>query len=248
MSRNQVPPSSLSQEVADKLTSVDTPSICNALEVVSGGRTNLGFTRGSFVVADPALKPVLGFARTATIRSALPYIDPPESIKARRIAWYEHVAGHGVPVISVIQDIDESPGCGAFWGEVHSNLLRGLGVGGALTNGAVRDLGVLAKGFQILAGTISPSHSFVQIASIGGNVQVRGLEIHDGDLIHMDRHGAVVIGAHALPDLCKGIDIMAEREGILIEASRQPGFSVEVLKGAIERAEAVQWHRTSEPR
>jgi regulator of RNase E activity RraA len=236
----QVDPAALTPEIVAKLTSVDTPSICNALEVAIGGRTDKGFTKGEFFVANAALKPVLGFARTATIRSALPYVDTPAEVKARRIAWYEHVAGKGVPVISVVQDVDESPGTGAFWGEVHSNVLKGLGVSGAITNGAMRDLDVLAAGFQILAGRLSPSHAFVQIVSIGGNVQIRGLEINDGDLLHMDRHGAVVIGADALPGLCRGIDVMAQRESILIEASRQPSFSVEALKLAIERAEAIR--------
>ena len=222
------------------LTAVDTPSICNAIEIVQGGRTTSGFTRGEFFAADPTLKPVLGFARTATLRSALPYADPPAAVKARRIAWYEHVANQGVPVIAVTQDIDERHGTGAFLGELHSNVLKGLGAVGALTNGAMRDIGMLADGFQILAGRVSPSHAFVQIVSIGGAVQIHGLEIHDGDLIHMDRHGAVIIGPGVFPDLYRGLDVMARREELVIEASRRSDFSLETLKRKIDEAELIR--------
>jgi regulator of RNase E activity RraA len=239
MPKNKVDPALLTPELIVRLTSVDTPTICNALEAATGGRTNKGFTKQVFFAAYPQMKPVVGFARTATIRSAHPYVDPPATLKARRVSWYEHIAAKGLPVISVVQDIDEQPGVGAFWGEVHTNILKGLGVQGALTNGAMRDFGILAAEFQVLAGTVSPSHAFVQVVSVGGAVQIHGLDIEDGDLLHMDRHGAVVIEAEALPRLCDGMDIMARREGILLEAARSPGFSIDKLKAAINLVELI---------
>lgn len=72
---------------------------------------------------------------------------------------------------------------------MHSNVLKGLGVAGVLTNGAMRDFGMLAEGFQILAGTVSPSHGFAQIVTVGEPVEIHGLAIEDGDLIHADRMG-----------------------------------------------------------
>ncbi len=235
----QVDPGALTADLIEKLRSVDTPTISNALEIVTGVRSNQGFTRGHFFAAHPDMKPVLGFARTATLRTAMPYTDPAEAIKARRIAWYEHVEGKGVPTISVVQDIDDEPGLGAFWGEVHSNVLKGLGVKGVLTNGAMRDFGMLADDFQILAATVSPSHGFAQIMTVGQPVTIAGLEIHDGDLLHADRHGAVVIPASALEGLPQAIDTTMNKERPLIEAAQRPGFSVEDLKAAMDQAEDI---------
>ena len=48
----------------------DTPTICNALEHVMGGRTAEGFTKTPVVCADPSLPPIVGFARTARIRAS----------------------------------------------------------------------------------------------------------------------------------------------------------------------------------
>ncbi len=235
----QATPDQLTQELITKLTSVDTPTICNALEIVTGDRTNQGFTRGFFLAAHPDMKPILGFARTATLKTALPYTDPPAVLKTRRLAWYEHIEGKGIPTISVMEDIDEVPGLGAFWGEVHSNVLKGLGVRGVITNGAMRDFGMLAANFQILAATVSPSHGFAQVVTIGQPVKIHGLEIRDGDLLHADRHGAVVVSGDVLAELPRGIDLITAKERPLIEASQRSGFSVADLRAAMAEADDI---------
>lgn len=236
---NQVPAPALTAQLAETLTAVDTPTICNALEIVTGSRSAQGFTRGTFVSAHPRMKPILGFARTATLRTAVPYTDPAAVLKARRLQWYEHISGAQLPTIAVVQDIDDEPGLGAFWGEVHSNVLKGLGVRGVLTNGAMRDFGMLAEDFQILAGSVSPSHGFAQIIDIALPVTVHGLVIHDGDLLHADAHGAVVIQHEMLAALPRAIDVIQARERPLIEASRRPGFSVDDLRAAMREAEDI---------
>lgn len=235
----RIDPQILTVDLISSLTSVDTPTICNALEVVSGTRTNSGFTRGNFVAAHAEMKPVLGFARTAKLRTAHPYSDSLEDIKARRLAWYEHLESRGVPTICVMEDIDEQPGLGAFWGEVHSHVLKGLGVKGVLTNGALRDLGMLAEDFQILASSISPSHGYAQVMEVGSPVEVHALSIHNGDLLHMDRHGAVIIPPEALLELPRCIDIIVRKERPLIEAAQKPGFSVEALRAAMAMADDI---------
>ena len=236
---NQINPGMLTAELVASLTAVHTPTICNALEIATGSRSNCGFTMGAFHCAHPEMKPVLGFARTATLRTALPYTDPPSVLKERRLSWYEHIEGKGIPTISVVQDIDDVPGLGAFWGEVHSNVLKGLGVKGVVTNGAMRDFGMLADDFQILAATISPSHGFAQIITIGEPVTIQGLAIADGDLIHADRHGAVIIPQAVLLALPSAIDLVMRKERPLIEASKRAGFSVADLRLAMAEADDI---------
>src|SRR5690348_16411515 len=48
----------------EALRQYDTPTICNALEIVLPARRALGFTRRPLVAPFPELKPVVGFART----------------------------------------------------------------------------------------------------------------------------------------------------------------------------------------
>jgi regulator of RNase E activity RraA len=118
-------------------------------------------------------------------------------------------------------------------------VLKGLGVKGVVTNGAMRDFGMLADNFQILAASISPSHGFAQIITIGEPVTIQGLDIADGDLIHADRHGAVIIPAAALIALPGAIDLVMRKERPLIDASKRAGFSVADLRLAMAEADDI---------
>jgi regulator of RNase E activity RraA len=235
--------SKLTPELVAALTAVDTPTICNALEHVMGGRTAHGFTREPSLCARPHMGSIVGAARTATLRSHTPSATPPAELKARRLAYYGHVAaGTAVgdePTIAVIQDLDDAPGLGAFWGEVNVALHKGLGVKGVLTNGSIRDLDVIDEGFQLLAGSLSPSHAFVHITGFGGPVSVFGLDIADGDVIHCDRHGAVKLDRAHLTALPTAIDLVTRKEAPLLKSARAPGFTVEKLIAAWGEAEDI---------
>ena len=133
----------------------------------------------------------------------------------------------------MIQDLDgDSRGYGSFWGEVNSNIHKGLGCLGVITDGSVRDLPDVADDFQMLADRVGPSHAFVHVVSFGGQINVSGMTVMDGDLVHADQHGAVVIPhdvADKVMDAAAGI---ARREGVIIAAAKQPGFNIEKLRAA----------------
>ena len=118
----------LSESALADLRSLDTPTVCNALEVLAPERRTVGFTSKHLVCARPALPPMVGYVRTARTRSLQPADRPAKESARLRIGYYEYVAEGGpVPSIMVIQDLDEKPGFGAWWGEVNSHVHRGLG-------------------------------------------------------------------------------------------------------------------------
>ncbi len=180
----------------EALRAFDTPTICNALELVAPTRRATGFIRRPLVAPFPELKPVVAFARTAIIRSREPHPRGRDEAKEVRLGYYAHIAAEPLPSIAVIQDIDVPDyGFGAFWGEVQTNVHKGLGCVGVVTDGSVRDLDVMAEGFFVLAGSIMPSHAHVHLVDFGGTVSVAGMTVSANDLIHADRHGAVVVPA-----------------------------------------------------
>ncbi|MGL4636610.1 MAG: RraA family protein [Beijerinckiaceae bacterium] len=230
----------LSAKLIAALRSVDTPTICNALEIIEGQRASEGFTRHSVVAAFPAMPPILGFARTATIRATTPSVRPAKDMKAQRIAYYRQFEEGEGPTIAVLEDTDDHPGIGAFWGEVNSAIHKGLGAVGCLTNGSIRDLDMLAPEFQLLAGSIGPSHAHVHITAIGVPVNVLGLRIKPGDLIHADKHGAVIIPYGMAKKLPAAIDVCNRQEAPVLRAARAPGFTVDKL--VIAMGEAADIH------
>src|SRR5947208_11076213 len=153
---------------------------------------------------------------------------------AKRLDYLDYVAAAPQPGISVIEDADgEHAGYGAFWGEVQTNVHKALGVLGVVTNGSVRDIPMVAKGFQMLAGSIAPSHAFVHIEEYGTPVTVHGMAVESGDLIHADRHGAVMVPAEKVDEMMKAFEAVLERESRIIRAANDTGMTVERIKEAM---------------
>jgi len=73
------------------LRSVDTPTVCNAIEVAQGKRGFNNFTRGTMLCSDPT-GVVVGYAVTAKIAAVNPPSEAPEVIRARRMAYYKAMA------------------------------------------------------------------------------------------------------------------------------------------------------------
>jgi regulator of RNase E activity RraA len=229
----------LSLAELDALTSFDTPTICNALELLAPETRGRGYTTQPFVCGFPQMKPIIGYARTAVIRSAEPGGMSPSEKNALRNEYYRSIDTGPKPSIIVIQDEDDNPGTGAFWGEVQSAIHVGLGARGLITDGSVRDLDQWAPGFQFLAGRVSASHAYATPVRVGGEVKVFGQRVRPGDLIHADRHGAVIVPpalVRALPDAAREI---AAREARILAVARGPGCTAEKLIGVFRDLDAI---------
>jgi len=222
----------------DQIRKFDTPTICNALEVVRGQRFTTGFTRRRLIAAFPKLPPIVGYARTAMIRCSEPFDGAAR--KQKLLGYYEYLAQPNQPCVTVVQDIDSQPGLGAFWGEVNTAVHFGLGCVGAVTNGSMRDLDAMHPKFQCLAATLSPSHGWVQVVDFGKPVDVLGMAVKDGEMVHADQHGAVVFRSEELEKLPAAIDLMARREEVILDAAHQPGFGFARLRDALAAAEQVK--------
>ena len=144
------------------------------------------------------------------------------------------------PTVVVIQDLDPNPGFGAFWGEVNTAVHKGLGALGCVTNGSVRDLDDCAPGFQLLAGKVGPSHAHGHIVDFGGQVNVAGMTVNDGDIVHADRHGAVVVPREAVAKLPAAVGLLTRREAVILAAARSEGFDIDTLKRAM--ADSAEIH------
>jgi regulator of RNase E activity RraA len=224
----------------EALRAFDTPTICNALELIVPARRAHGFIRRPLLAPFPQMKPVVGFARTATIRAREPHPRDREEATRVRLSYYEHIAKPPLPSIAVLQDIDAPDiGFGAFWGEVQTHVHKGLGCAGVVTDGSVRDIDAMAAGFFVLAGSIMPSHAHVHLVDVAVTVSVAGMLVSPDDLIHADRHGAVVIPPEAVAEIPKAVDLLARREKVIIDASKQPGFSVDRLRQAFAEVEEI---------
>ena len=212
------------------LRSIDTPTVCNLIEIVAPERRGAGYTASHLHCPFPELPPMVGFAKTVTIRSRDPVSGP--SYMQKRMDYLDYVAAAPRPSVVVIEDKDDPPGYGAFWGEVQTNVHKALGCLGTVTNGSIRDIAAVAGGFQMLAGSIAPSHAYVHIIEFDLPVTVHSMAVKSGDLIHADRHGAVVVPAEKIDAMHAALDGLMKQEARIIAAARAPGATVETIKAA----------------
>jgi regulator of RNase E activity RraA len=213
------------------LRSIDTPTVCNLMEIVAPERRGSFYTVKHLFCPFPNLPPMVGFAKTVTMRARDKVGGA--SYMAKRMDYLDYVAAAPQPGIAVIEDLDDPAGYGAFWGEVQSNIHKALGCLGTITNGSIRDIPQIAEGFQMLAGSLSPSHAYVHVEDFGIPVTIHGMAVKSGDLIHADQHGAIVVPVNTIDGMKDAADKLAATEAKIIAAAKS-GKGVEAIKAAMQ--------------
>jgi regulator of RNase E activity RraA len=223
----------LSCEVLERLRHFDTCTLSNAIERLNLRPRNEGFVTGAVTCRFPRLAPVIGYAITARMRSSVTpvngkcYYEHPEF-------WSYAASFHG-PGILVIQDSDEIPGMGALLGEAYARISRALGCVACMTNGAVRDLnGIEALGYQVFAGSVAVSHAYAHVVDFGDPVEIGGLRISPGDLLHGDIHGVHMIPRRAAGSLAVIAEQVLREDRELFELTERKDFSVATLSAKLE--------------
>lgn len=220
----------------DRLKTLDTCTVSNAIERLNSRLRNEGFVRDSVHCIFPKLTSgsMLGYAVTATIRSSA------QPIKGGwyydRLDWWKSFLDVPAPRVMVLQDVDRLPAFGAFVGEIHAHIAAAFECVGCVTNGAVRDLPAIEQlGFHLFAGGLSPSHAYAHVVEWGAPVEIGGLRIQPGDLVQGDWHGVQVIPleiAAKVPDIAEEL---LRDEQIIIAACEAPSFNVDTLARALDQ-------------
>jgi len=222
----------LDAKLLEALRQLDAGTLANAIETFQKRLRNEGFVDHTVQCFCPSLKPMVGYAATLRIRGSAPptaggaYTD--------RTDWWNYVLTLPEPRVAVVQDIAAHPGVGALIGAVHMNILRALQCVGVVTNGAVRDLPAAEiAGFHYFAGSLSVSHAYVHIVEVGSAVEIGGLKIQSGDLLHGDAHGVQSIPLDIAAQIPPVAARIAAKEQAIIDLCRSPDFSLERLRSLI---------------
>jgi 4-hydroxy-4-methyl-2-oxoglutarate aldolase len=212
----------------EELRQLDTCTVSNAIEQFQIRTRNEGFVNGSVRCILPQLTPRVGYAVTARIRTSSTPIG--KQWYFDRMDWWSYVTTIPAPRFIVAEDVDHVPGLGAFFGEIHANICKALGCIAYLTNGAVRDLpGLEAADVQAFAGNIAVSHAYAHVIEFGEAVQIGGLQIRPGDLLHGDRHGVQSIPISIAEKVPMVAAKLLEAEKELIDFCQSKDFSFQKL-------------------
>jgi len=219
----------LTEKELDALRQFDTCMVANAIESFNVRLRNTGFADASVRCMFEDAPPMVGYAATARLRSGEPPIHG-GSFHDRADFW-NAILTVPAPRILVLEDMDHPPGRGAFIGDIHAAILKGLGCVGYVTNGAVRELPSVRKmGIQLFAGNVAVSHAYAHIFEIGTVISVGGMEVRPGDLLHGDRHGVLTVPAEIAANVPVVADRLQRAEQRIIDFCRSKDFSVPKLR------------------
>lgn len=204
-----------SKQLLDKLAQFDTPTICNVIELFDVRPHSRGFMDHRIRAAFPELPPMVGFAATAAFRSAAPPVGG-DAYGTLETQLEQFVPLPG-PAVVVFQDLDEPP-TGATFGEVMCSTYRAFGSVGLITSGGGRDLEqVHAIQYPVFTGSTLCSHAYCHILHVGLPVQVGGLTVKTGDLLHGDVNGVTQIPLAIASEVAEIAQEFVAAESIVID-------------------------------
>jgi 4-hydroxy-4-methyl-2-oxoglutarate aldolase len=224
----------LTPQLLESLRRLDACTLANAIETFHERLRNEGFVDHTVRALFPHMQPMIGYAATIKIRGSAP--PTTSRLYPDRTDWWDYISSLPAPRVVVVQDIATKPGLGSLVGAVHMNILRALHCSGVVTNGSVRDIPAAeSAGFHLFAGSVAVSHAYIHIVEIGGPVEVGGLKIQSGDLLHGDLHGVQTIPLNIAAQVPAVAAKISAEEQALIALCRAPGFSLEKLRAAVAK-------------
>jgi regulator of RNase E activity RraA len=216
----------------EALRQLDASLLANTIETFQERLRNEGFVDHTVRCLFPHLQPMAGYAATVKIRGSAP--PTANGTYSDRTDWWDYLLSLPEPRVVAVQDVATRVGLGSLIGAVHMNILRALHCIGVVTNGSVRDIPAAeSAGFHFFAGSVSVSHAYVHIVEIGRPVEIGGLTIRSGDLLHGDLHGVQSVPIEIAPQIPEIAARIAAKERELIALCSAPEFSVEKLRAAV---------------
>ncbi len=208
--RHAIPPA-----VLEKLRTFDTPTICNVVELFDVRPRTAGYMDARLQACFPKLPPMVGYAGTATFRSA----SPPRagnvySGLSEQVASFAELPG---PTVVVFQDLD-NPVASATFGEVMCTTYKAFGAVGLITSGTGRDLDqVEAIAFPCFTNGTTCAHGYCHIVQINVTVHVGGVAVHPADLLHGDRNGVTTIPNEIAADVAEACAEYMTAEAVVMD-------------------------------
>jgi regulator of RNase E activity RraA len=236
----------LSQIQLDELREYDTPTVCNAIECFGIRKNTEGYMKPGMVLRTKNKKPVVGYAATAKVSAAYPDPDAHKML----MGYYDHIRETQSPCIAVIEDIDHEP-MASFWGEVQATVHQALGCAVCLMKGGVRDIDEADRiDFHFYSTEINVAHGYTHVEKYACPVNILGLTVKPGDLLHMDQHGVVLIPHEIAPKLASVCRKIMDAELPILEPCRkaiQEGRKPTMAEISVWREEMNAARRSCKP-
>jgi regulator of RNase E activity RraA len=211
------------------LKTVDTPTLSNAIELLDVRPRSEGFAPLQLQCLFPEFGRMAGYAVTAHVETVTA-MEPFSGDGYHEL--FAAVAAAPKPAIVVMQEIGGYGDYAAHCGEVMATIFTRLGAIGLVSDCGVRDVPeVRAMGMHYFARGKVASHARFRIVRANVPVQILGVPVRPGDLLHGDENGLIAVPNVELPQLQAAVDRVRSRERRLMDFVKGPDFTLAELRG-----------------
>jgi 4-hydroxy-4-methyl-2-oxoglutarate aldolase len=218
-------------ELIAYLKTVDTATLANAIELLNLRPRAEGFASLELRCLFPEFGPMCGYAVTAHVETVT--LGAPKAEEAY-VELFEAVEASPKPAVVVLQEIGGDRDRATHAGEVMATIFTRLGAIGLVSDCGVRDLTAVRKiGFHYFARGAVASHASNRIVRTGVPVEITGVTIRPGDMVHADENGLITVPESGRERLHELVDQILAKESKLLDFVRGSGFTAEQLRGRL---------------
>ncbi len=218
----------LTPEQFEELKAIDSPTIANAIETFKVRPFTKGYAGYDIRCAFPEMGTMMGYAVTCTADSTTE--ERPKSREGFVKLW-EALAAAPKPAVVVYKDVGNDRVHSCHMGEVMGTIAKRLGAVGAVSDGGLRDVNeIKALGLQYFCPGFTVSHGNPLILDVGVEVEISGMLIKPGDLLHGDINGLVSIPLEIADQVAAAVAKIRENESGSMAFFNSPDFTVEKLR------------------
>lgn len=207
------------------LKTIDSPTLINAIETLHLRPNERGFTPAAIRCLFPEMGRMCGYAVTAQVET----VTQMEPFRLDTfVELYRSLEEAPKPAVIVLQEMGGFREYAAHCGEVMGTFFTRLGAVGLVSDCAVRDLPEVRRmGFQYFAIGSVASHANFRISRVGVPVQIHGMVVQPGELIHADENGVITVPRVSLEEIRSAVDSVRSKEKKVLDFVRSEGFSLD---------------------
>ena len=212
----------------EELSKIDTATIANAVEPFNFRSNTEGFMGMDVSCMFPDLGVMVGQAVTVTLDTTT---HGRKHDRNTRFELFEAIEAVSNPVVLVMKNIGSRGSHSCHFGDGLATICTELGAIGVVTDGGVRDIDTVREmSFHYFASGVVPAHGNFGFHEVAIPVEISGVTIKPGDIIHGDVNGVVMIPPDRVDEVINESYSILNRESELRQWVLSEEFSIENLR------------------